>query len=161
MRVMKNKRGMGRPTISLMRNRRGWIEIVEAFVAVMLVAGVLLVLLNRGSLQKTDVSNSIYDTEVSILREIQTNNTLRTVIVNIPEPMPVEWEDSRFPPDIKNKIILRTPDYLDCVGKICRMNETCSLEENKGKDIYSQSVVISSTLQEVSYKQLNIFCWTK
>lgn len=147
--------------MKIMKNRRGWIEIVEAFVAVLLIAGVILVVLNKGYLPKTDISGSVYETELSVLREIQTNSTLRITIVSVPEPMPVSWEDSRFPTEVKNKIIARTPNYLSCVGRICRMNETCSLEESKGKDIYSQSVVISSTLQELSYRQLNIFCWMK
>ena len=160
MNLIKNKEGQ-RPAIFLTKNRRGWIEIVEAFVAVLIIIGVILVVLNKEYFPKTDVSNTVYDTEVSILREIQTNSTLRTTIIGALEPLPIPWEDARFPSEVKNKIILRTPNGLDCVGKICEMNKTCSLEENNGKDIYSQSVAISATLQNVSYRQLNIFCWTK
>jgi hypothetical protein len=147
--------------IMRMKNKHGWIEIVEAFVAVLLIAGVILIILNRDSSPKTDLSDSIYETELSILREIQTNTTFRTGIINALEPMPIPWEDARFPLEVKNKIIVRTPSYLSCTGRICQMNATCILEGNKEKDIYSQSVVISSTLQNVSYRQLNIFCWTK
>lgn len=147
--------------MKFIKNKAGWIQIVEAFVAVLLVAGFLLIILNKGYLPKADISDAVYEAELSILREIQTNSTLRTRIISVPEPLPIEWEDARFPPEIKNKITIRTPGSLDCVGRICRMNETCSLEESKGKDIYSQSVVISSTLQGVSYRQLNIFCWEK
>jgi hypothetical protein len=145
--------------MGIMKNRRGWIEIIEAFVAVLLIAGVLIIILNQQSIPKTDISDSVYNTEVSILREIETNSTLRADIVNIPEPMPVTWNDTRFPPDVMNKITARTPEGLNCVGEICEMNATCSLGENNGKDIYSQSVVITSTLQTLSYKQLNLFCW--
>jgi hypothetical protein len=132
-------------------------------VAVLLIAGVLLVILNRESITKTDISDSVYNSEVSILREIQTNSSFRTEIVSIPEDnLPVAWENSPpFPLDIKNRIITRTPSGLTCVGRICNMSKTCSLEENNGKDIYSQSVVISATLQEVRYRQLNLFCWVK
>jgi hypothetical protein len=147
--------------MGIIKNRRGWIEIVEAFVAVLLIAGVLLIILNRDSSPKTDLSNSIYETELSILREIQTNTTLRTRIINALEPMPIPWGDARFPLEVKDKITVRTPSYLSCIGRICQMNATCSLEERKEQDVYSQSVVISSTLQNVSYRQLNIFCWAK
>ncbi len=145
----------------MINNKKGWIEIVEAFVAVMLVAGVVLILLNKGYFKGTDISDSVYKTELSIIREIQTNITLRTSIINVPEPLPVAWEDARFPSNVKNKIIERTPDSLECVGRICRMNETCSLGGSSEKDIYSQPGVISSTLQEVDYRQLNLFCWAK
>jgi hypothetical protein len=147
--------------IKLMKNKSGWIQIVEAFVAVLLVAGVVLILVNKNSFTKTDISNTVYETELSILREIQTNNTLRAEIINAPEPLPIEWEDTTFPAGVRNKIIVRTPSSLDCIGRICKMNETCTLETNNGKDIYSQAVVISSTLQEVDYRQLNLFCWLK
>jgi hypothetical protein len=149
--------------MKIMKNRGGWIEIVEAFVAVLLIAGVVLVILNRGYLPKTDVSDSVYETELSILREIQTNSSFRIEIVNIPEnQLPAVWEASPpFPLDVKNKIIERTPNYLTCVGRICNMSKTCSLGENNGKDIYSQPVVISATLQNITYRQLNLFCWMK
>lgn len=144
-----------------MKNKNGWIEIVEAFVAVLLIAGVVLIVLNRGYLQKTDISDQIYDSQLSILREIETNDTMRTEVLSAPAPLPIEWEDPRFPADVKSRIIVRTPNYLMCSGKICDMNVTCSLSGNKEKDIYSQSVAISSTLQDLGYRQLNLFCWMK
>ena len=157
--IMKDKRGK-RARISLMGNRRGWIEIIEASVAILLVVGVILVLINKGSIQKDDISSNIYESEVSILREIQTNDTLRQDILDV-STLPAAWDSSLFPQDVKNRIVARTPNYLDCVGKICYMNETCSLGEVKEKDIYSHSVAIVSTLKGVAYRQLNLFCWTK
>lgn len=144
-----------------MRNKSGWIEIVEAFVAVLLVAGVLLIVLSRQSSQKTDISNKVYQAEISILREIQTNNTLRTDIINAAEPMPIEWSDARFPIELKSKITARTPDYLSCIGKICNMTEICVTDEAKGEDVYSQAVSITSTLQTLKYRKLNLFCWER
>lgn len=142
-------------------NKGGWIQIVEAFVAVLLIVGVVLILLNKGYLEKADISERVYEAELSILREIQTNDTLRVKILSAPEPMPVPWEDARFPVEVKNKIIMRTPNYLDCVGKICDMAQICTIDESKEKDIYSQAVTITSTLQTLGYRKLNLFCWTK
>ncbi len=144
----------------LPENRRGWIEIVEAFVAVLLVAGVILILLNKGFLGKTDISEKVYEVQLAILREIETNDTLRADILNALEPMPIAWEDSRFPARVNSKIIERTPNYLDCVGRICNMTQPCSISGMGGKDIYSQAVTITSTLATLSYRKLNLFCWT-
>lgn len=145
------------------KNRRGWIEIVEAFLAVLLVAAVLLIVINKQS-SDADISETVYDVEVSILREIQTNDTLRRDIASA-ENLPLSWIAEGFPVSVKEKITDRTPAYLDCVAVICVMNTPCVLgdfPEAKDKNIYSQSVVISPTvgLDEV-YRQLNIFCWTK
>lgn len=145
-----------------MKNKKGWIEIIEAFVAVMLIAGVMLIVLNKGFMGKKDMSEEVYKIELSILREIQTNDSLRTEILDAAAPLPIDWLDSRFPSGVKDKIIARTPNYLECIGKICEMTEKCSLEEKKDKDIYSQPVTITSTIQGgLGYRQLNLFCWTK
>ncbi len=159
--LMGNRRDNGKSTIFLTKNRRGWIQIVEAFVAVLLVVGVVLIVLNKGYLERTDISERVYEAELSILREVQTNDSLRTKILSAAEPMPVPWEDARFPAEVKDKIIARTPNYLDCIGRICNMTQICVISEEKGKDIYSQSVTITSTLQTLSYRKLNLFCWTK
>lgn len=149
----------------IIKNKKGWIEIVEAFVAILLIVGVILIILNKGYIEKRGISETVvYEVELSILREIQKNDTLRTDISNAPEPLPIEWDDERFPASVKDKIIARTPTYLECIGKICSMTEVCNLretEEIKEKDIYAQSGTIVSTLEGVYYRQLNLFCWTE
>jgi hypothetical protein len=161
----KNQRFLIPPINLLPRNRSGWIEIVEAFVAVLLIAGVVLVIVTKAYVEKSDISNEVYETELSILREVQTNDTLRADILNaksgLADDLPIEWKNINFPVSVKNKIKERTPNYLECEGKICNMTAVCSLGEEKEKDIYSQSVVISATLEQGAiYRQLNLFCWT-
>jgi hypothetical protein len=141
------------------KNRKGWVKIVEAFVAVLLIVGVLLIILNKGYIGKEDISSNVYDTEISILREIQRNDTMRGDILNAPKP-PIEWEDTTFPLTVRNKIIERTPDYLECIGKICEIDDACSLTEKKDKEVYAQAVAISPTVgEEEIYRKLNLFCW--
>jgi hypothetical protein len=155
---MKNKKDKNTKFFNynfFFKNRKGWIEIVEAFVAVLLVAGVLLVILNKGSLGKTDISDQVYTTQVSILREIETNATFRTEILAV-SSLP-----SATPSDIQGRINLRTPNYLNCTGRLCAYNDTCSLSNAPKKDIYAQSILITSTLQKTAYVQLKLFCWTK
>lgn len=147
--------------IDMKKSKRGWIQILEAFVAVMLVAGVILFLLNSGKFKDNDLSNRIYEAELSILREVQANDSLRAMILDAEEPMPVDWSDARFPSEIKEKINVRTPNYLTCVGKICNITQMCTTTEVEDGDIYSQSISISSTLTSLGYRKLNLFCWVK
>ncbi|MDD5012564.1 MAG: hypothetical protein PHQ66_02895 [Candidatus Nanoarchaeia archaeon] len=152
--------------MNIMRNNRGWIEIVEAFFAVLLIAAVILILLNKGYFKGSDLSDEIYNVQISILREIQTNDTLRADITaatsGIPgKDLPVEWDNPNFPDSVKKKIIERTPSSLNCVGQICNMTEICTLSEQQEKDIYSESATISSTLKELVFRKLNLFCWMK
>ena len=136
------------------KNRLGWIQIVEAVVAVLLVATVLLITINKGYIGKSDISESVYKTELSILREVQTNESLRKEIVNIQEgDLPLKGQD--FPNDISDKIISRTPSYLTCVGAICDLEVTCELDSTSSEDIYAQSIIISESVAPICS---NILC---
>ena len=142
-------------------NKRGWIEIVEAFVSILLVAGVLLVLFNRGYIGGNDISEKVYEVEHAIVREIQTTAELRSSVLEVSE-VPLTWADPRFPQDIKDKIIEKTPDYLECIAKICDLEDKCALDEEyqKDSDIYSQSGIISPTVGKGDvYRIINLFCW--
>ena len=141
-------------------NNRGWIKILEAFIAILLVAGVLLVVISKGYIGKEDISSQVYDIEISILREIQLNDVLRDYVLNA-EP-PIEWNDKNFPQALKEKIDSRIPNYLDCEAKICELKGTCTLNEYPKKDIYAQAAAITTTLETGSgeqLKQLKLFCW--
>lgn len=142
-------------------NKRGWIEIVEAFVAIMLVA-IFLIIVYSSNNKNDDFAYEVYQIQISILREVQTNDTLRAEIASAAEPLPIGWSDSRFPTNLKNKIIERTPSHLECVGKICTTTEVCTLDEAVDKDIFSEFVTIVATIGEGEvFRRLNLFCWTK
>jgi len=142
-----------------MKNKRGWIRIVEAFVAVLLIAGTLLIVINKEYIGKNDISKEVYEIETSILKEIELDDNLRGQILSV-NPLPVEWD--YIPIDVKNKIIERTPDYLVCMAKICRMNEICVLNSlDPEKEIYAQSIAISASLEIYDPRQLKLFCWER
>lgn len=142
-----------------MKNKRGWIKIVEAVISVLLVTGVVLIFINQGYIGKRDISSKVYSVELSILREIELNNSLRTDILNA--DLPVEWDEADFPLEVRNKISARTPNYLKCEAKICKMDDVCILEKDFDKDIYSQSASIVSNLEIYSPRQLKLFCWVE
>ena len=141
-----------------MKNRRGWIRIVEAFVAVLLITGVLLVIINEGYIGKKDISSKVYEIESSILREIQLNSSLRDEILEA-SGLPVNWDDSDFPEGVKDKINERTPEYLSCQAKICELESTCILDGNYEEDIYAESALITANLETFSPRQLKLFCF--
>jgi hypothetical protein len=116
----------------MLKSKRGWMEIVEAFVAVMLIAATIIILFNNSN-KKEDFSYEVYTIQISILREIQTNDTMREEIGQALGPLPIPWEDSRFPLNIKNKIIERTPNYLECIAQICDDTSPCNLNREVKK----------------------------
>ena len=142
----------------LISQTKGWIRIIEAFVMILLITGILLIVLNKGYISKNDNSQEIYENEQGILREIQLNNSLRQEILDI-GVLPVEWDI--FPENVKNKIISEIKPYLNCEAKICDVNEICVLSKISNEDIYVQKAIITATLEKYSPRQLKLFCWKK
>lgn len=136
------------------KNKKGWIRIVEAFVAILLIAGVLLIVINQGYIGKKDISEKVYGVEISILREIELNDQMRN------ELLFVDLSVTHEPPSsVKNKISNSIPDYLSCDSRICPLNEICTLEGPAETNVYAQSVAITANLSTYNPRQLKIFCW--
>jgi hypothetical protein len=154
--MIKNKRRNQRflTCPPLKANKRGWIRIVEAFIAVLLIAGVLLFVINKGYIGKRDISEQVYEVQLSVLREIELDSDLRLQIL--------KSEEGSVPEEVVNKTNERMPDYLECTSRICDLEVVCPIPEGYfiEKDIYAQAVAISAEGEEYGPKQLKLFCWT-
>ncbi len=144
----------------LPESRKAWIKIFEAVIAILLITSVLLIVIDQSIVQQNEDSLEIYKEEISILREVQLDNSLRADILGV-ESFPVKWGDfnSAGLTYVKEEIISNIPDYLDCNAMVCEMTDNCILDEDSGKSIYAQSIVISSNLTKYSLRQLKLFCW--
>ena len=159
-----------------MKNKRGWIKVVEAFISLLLITGVVLVLINKGYFGQKDISTKVYEVQTSILKEIEKDDSLRGSILSTNQ----EAESSiiqtgvttysnqvpEFPNDVELKLIQRITkyDYISCQAKICELDKNCALltypSEAKGKSIYAQNVAISVYSGTITPdpKQLKLFC---
>lgn len=141
-------------------NKKGWVEIIEAFIAILLIVGVLLIVISRNSSSSNqDISTRVYNSEITIIRAIELNDSLRDKVVK--SPVPVEWDNESFPADVKSKITALTPSYLTCVAKICSTSDSCFLSSYSQQNVYSQSSLISGTQLTFTPRKLNLFCWAK
>ncbi|MCW8966509.1 MAG: hypothetical protein OQK82_07475 [Candidatus Pacearchaeota archaeon] len=141
-------------------NNKGWIRIVEAFFSLLLITGVLLIVINKGYIGREDISQEVYDLQISVLREIELNDDLRHKILEINESsLPVEDNNSTFPQAVKDKIDERMPNYFICRSKICDINAICELSQYIEEDVYAQPVAITANLEIYSPRKLVLFCW--
>ena len=62
--LIRNRRGKREQF--LIRNIRGWTRIAEAFVAVLLLASIVLFVISKGDNQTGDISPAVQDVEISI-----------------------------------------------------------------------------------------------
>ncbi|HJZ18570.1 MAG TPA: hypothetical protein VJ208_00505 [Candidatus Nanoarchaeia archaeon] len=146
-----------------MKNRNGWIKIVEAFTSILLIAGILILIIGNLNFRTDDVSQGVYDSQYAILREIQLNSLLRNEILNVPNVnLPLEWADFDELPNVKGKITDRTPGYLTCEAKLCASGEECVSDLTPpGEDVFVRGAMISANSSNYSPRKLNLFCWEK
>ena len=139
-----------------MKNKHGWIKIVEALVAILLIAGFITLVLERNS-ENTGLASDIYDAENFILREIQSNSQFRNYILGVGTSV----EFNNFDESLKNHIISRTPEYLECTGKICDLDydSACTIDLLK-KDVYVRTAMITANEDIYDPKLIKLFCWT-
>lgn len=143
-------------------NKKAWINVAEAAISLLLVAGVLIAVLSSNYRESESLSGRIYESEISILREIQLNENLREKIL-LATPLPVNWTDfnSSGMGNVKNKINAQIPNYLNCEAKLCEIDKVCNSDSQISKDIYVQSVIISSNSEYYRPRQLRLFCWER
>jgi len=133
-----------------MKNKHGWLKIVEAFAAVLLILIVVLIVLNRTYIEKKDISKNIYETQIEILRGIVSGHR--------------DWISSNDIASINNEVESRTPNYLFCEANLCDLEleegEECnplSGEPADEENLYVQTAIIL----DGNDKQLKLFCWVK
>ena len=145
----------------VIKNKKGWLKIAEAFVAILLIAGIVLIVINKESNQQSeDVSSLVKDVETGILRKVQLNETLRTEILGTSGE--VNW--TMFPtqaPNTKAAIENNIPAYLSCEAKICDVSGPCVLTQAQNKNIYVESAMITSTLSTFKPRMLKLSCLEK
>ncbi|MEK6898332.1 MAG: hypothetical protein AABX28_03170 [Nanoarchaeota archaeon] len=144
----------------ILNQKKAWIRIVEAFSMILLITGVLLIILSRGNVAESNSFQSIYDAERGILTDIQLNYSLRASLIAL--NLPTGWED--MPDEITGRITSKTPEGLECKAKVCAIGSECFLSSGEvpiGKDVYSQSTIIMTDLNNYNPRQLKLFCWVK
>lgn len=143
-----------------MKNKHGWIRIAEAFVAVLLLASIVLFVISKRDNQTGDISPAIQDIEISILRGIQLNSTIRAEILGTNGE--INWTDfSTQAPNTNGEINSKIPNYLNCMAKICDSSGPCFLTGVQEKNIYVESAMITSTLNTFKPRIIKLFCWEK
>ena len=127
------------------KDKKGWIRIAEAFIAVTLIASVLVVLYVK-TVQIPQEREDLYNLQKTILDEIAANPGLRNyVLVNDSEKI------NSFVKD-------RVPIAFNFTVRICQTNDVCGLQFYE-KEIYSSERIISANLKAYEPKKIKIFMW--
>lgn len=133
----------------MMRNKRGWLRILEAFLAVLIIASVLLIMVTR--MPGRDRGEEIHEMQRLILRQVALNDGLREEILN-----------DEISEKVKTKDFIKemAPVYWEFEVEICEIGVVCKIDYI-AKDVYADEILISSTLEEYQPKKLKLFVWER
>jgi len=136
----------------VIEQKQGFIRIVEAFIAVMVIAGVMSYIY-VAQINKPNEEEQIHQLEKVILDQISSDQNLREGVLNNNIVL------------INNTINSLIPSSYAYNFKICDINEICGLDYASSyytkNEIYSEDVAITATLQSYDPKKIRIFVWVK
>lgn len=147
----------------LIKNKRGWIKILEVFIAIMLISGIMVVIVNQANKGKEFERSKVLDIEERILRELQLNDSVRSSILELDEEsLPKDnLNGDNFPETISNEMEKVKPYYLECYVNICDITSSCNIEINKDKEIFADSIGFFANEDIYNPRKLKLFCWKK
>ncbi len=130
-----------------MKNKKAWLRIVEATIAILIIASVLFIMITREP--KKDPID-IHDMQRFILEQISSNDTLRGEILQ----GQTTAKTDAFINDIK-------PSHWDFTIRICQVDEVCGMPFYVEKEVYADEILIAANLTHYQPKKLKLFVWAK
>ena len=135
------------------RNKRGWIRITEAVVAIMIMASVLIVLYTNETPQ-VSYSDYVFDLQTRILMDVADSSALRNATLfsneNHNDSVLITYFDNVIPNNFNYKII------------VCDLSvASCNANISVNQEVYVEDRIISSNLQVYSPKMLRLYIWEK
>ncbi len=133
-----------------LQGKKGWLHVIEAFLAVLILIGILF-------FQIKDISSSptenILTIERTLIKEVARNTTLKEEILNYPLPTVL---DSGSSSEVAMYISSRIPSGVDFKVMVCTTDDPCVVNQ---KGAIAQDVFIASTVNIYSPRKFKIFMW--
>ena len=152
------------------KNKRGWMRILEATIAVMLVSGVLVVVYSKQVDRGVAPADYFFSLQRQILSDVSSNSELRLAILKADDG---NFQDENFN-DTYNFIRNKVPGAFNFSLRICNLSnedDHCKMEgevyiATVGRDVFVEDIVISTQLGETpgesvytSGRKLKFFIW--
>ena len=143
----------------ILRGKKAWMRIVEAVIAVLLVASVFTFILVRNNQRQT--SEEIDQLARTLVSEIGNIKELRLEILN--------KDLSKGSVDITKGevykfLVDRIPKYLEFKARVCKIDDVCGMNEYIEKRIYvHETIIVAEVGNDDKYapRKLKLFLWEK
>lgn len=137
-----------------MVDKGGFVKVIEAYIAIGLLLGLLFLVVQTNNVQP-DGNRIITSLESNVLESIQMNDSLRLATLSVTD-FSLSSNDTGFSSDLKPYATINNPHY-NCYLKVCSFSGTCDINLNYNQ-IYSTSVLITSSLSNYEIRRLKMFC---
>lgn len=153
-----------------MKGKRGWIRILEATIAVLIVSGTMLAVYSGSSgVEREGMGDYSYSLQEEILADIALRTDLRLNVLGVGEDLPGDSDYDLLEAFVANK----TPDSFGYLLRVCELGDDedfCKMDARTfvatlDKDVFVEEVVISSELgggsgEEIyAPKKVRLFFW--
>jgi hypothetical protein len=139
-------------------DKRGWLRIVEASIAILMVLSSLMII-NNGISKRQEVAMD--DNFYSLLDKMAENTTLRGKILSYDITNPSNYPGNyQVILDLNNFFANELQDRaVNYSVSICGIAGNCDLEKNIGREVYSAERIIATNLtsSEFSERRIRIY----
>ncbi len=137
----------------MIMDKRGWLHVVEAFLAVLIIIGVFFAQIKNIA---PGPKQNVLIVEKSLLQEIARNTSFRNeIVMSDISTGPLILDSSSTSPMVKY-LATRMPGGVNFTLMICAPADICSLGR---KNVYAKDVFVSSTLTTFQPRKLKLFMW--
>jgi len=146
-----------------MKDKRGWIRILEATIAVMIVAGVLIVVYAKQVDRGMDPADYFHSLQKQILMDVSASSDLRLLVLNDNETGLDLFVDGEIPDAFGH--FLRICG-LGNMTDFCKIDDVGVVAEIKDKDVFVEEIIVSADLgdgsnAEYDPKKVRLFVWER
>jgi len=130
-----------------MNNKKGFIRIIEAIFAILIIMGAVLVLISN-NVSTSDISEEVYEKQRYILDIISNDEAMRQQIINNDATLIIDFILKNLPSSWKFSV---------CITEVDRV---CNNSPGDDQEIYVSESIISSSLTTYNgSKKLRFFIW--
>lgn len=155
--------------VIFMRGRRGWIRILEATIAVMIVSAAMIAVYSEQSVRE-DLSVATYSSNVQtkILDDVVSDIDLRLNVLRVVDDVPGDYNYDQLDAFVQGQV----PGGFGYLLRVCELGDDtdfCKMDAHTfsltlGKDVFVEEEVISSELGDGSIpiyspKKVKLFFW--
>lgn len=125
-----------------MKNKRGWITVLEATISVMLISGVLMIVYTKQGADEAPVQDYIFSLQKQILSDISFRSDLRLLVLEENQSIISDFVGTKVPLAY-NYSVKVCP--LDSQTNFCTLDVE-EVRATREKDLFAEEIIISAEL---------------